>query len=275
MTAPHARLRAHPARGLSRLGVGVGLAAALVASVLGAWVAPGHALYGGADVAPDQAGSAVMLRWRRGSWWGTCSGVVVAPDAVLTAGHCVRSATLGELQVRSVQVGHPRAHPERATVREVVVHPGFDAQHPERGHDLAVLRLNAPLTRAQPVPLAALSDNVMLAGPRVRILGFGVTRSGGRGSAQLREASLESLSPFHCFSGDVQGMAQTRFCAASPDAGVCPGDSGAPALLSVNGVEHVVGIVSLAVDNSSRCVESAAVITRVSAFREWVDANSR
>jgi hypothetical protein len=39
-------------------------------------------------------------------------------------------------------------------------------------------------------------------------------------------------------------------------------------------VEHVVGVVSLAVDNSSRCVESAAVITRVSAFREWVAAAS-
>ncbi|MCA9576257.1 MAG: serine protease [Polyangiales bacterium] len=251
--------------------------AGLVASALlglACWPLAGRALYGGADVAPDRAGSAVMMRWRRGSWWGTCSGVVVAPDAVLTAGHCVRSATLGELQVRNVQVGHPRNRPERGTVRQVVVHPSFDAQHPERGNDLAVLRLSAPLTRAQPVPLAALSDNVMLAGPRVRILGFGVTRSGGRGSARLRDATLESLSPFHCFSGDVQGMAQTRFCAASPEAGVCPGDSGAPALLSVEGVEHVVGIVSLAVDNSSRCVESAAVITRVSAFREWVQTAS-
>jgi secreted trypsin-like serine protease len=240
----------------------------------GAAPAPTHALYGGADVATDQAGSAVMLRWRRGSWWGTCSGVVVAPDAVLTAAHCVRSASLGELQVRNVQVGHPRARPERRTVRDVLVHPDFDAQHPERGSDLAVLKLNAPLARALPMPLAALNDNVTLAGPRVRVVGFGVTRSGGRGSARLRDATLESLSPFQCFSGDVQGMAQTRFCAASPRAGVCPGDSGAPALLTLEGVEHVVGVVSLAVDNSSRCVESAAVITRVSAFREWVAAAS-
>ena len=75
--------------------------------------------------------------------------------------------------------------------------------------------------------------------------------------------------------GNVQGMAQTRFCAASPSAGVCPGDSGAPAVLGVGGVPHVVGVVSMAVDNSSRCVESAAVITRVSAFREWITSVTR
>lgn len=248
----------------------IALALVGVALVTGTLAANTHALYGGADVTPTEAGSLALLRWRKGSWWGTCSGTLIAPDAVLTAGHCVRSATLGDLTIRNVQVGHPGAQPERVNVLRVEVHPQFDAQHAELGHDLAVLRLVRPVTRAQPIPLAALNDNVMLAGPPIRILGFGVTRSGGRGSARLRGATLESLSPFHCFSGNVQGMAQTRFCAASPEAGVCPGDSGAPAVLAVGGVPHVVGVVSMAVDNSSRCVESAAVITRVSAFREWI-----
>jgi secreted trypsin-like serine protease len=241
----------------------------------GLHVAGTRALYGGAEVTPEDAGALVLLRWRKGSWWGTCSGTLIAPDAVLTAAHCVRSATLGDLTIRNVQVGHPRARPERINVLRVEVHPQFDAQHAELGRDLAVLRLVRPATRAQPMPIAALSDNVMLAGPPIRILGFGVTRSGGRGSARLQGGTLESLSPFHCFSGDVQGMAQTRFCAASPSAGVCPGDSGAPAVLGVGGVPHVVGVVSMAVDNSSRCVESAAVITRVSAFREWIASVSR
>jgi secreted trypsin-like serine protease len=250
------------------------LAGAILAAS-GLHVANTRALYGGSDVAPADAGSLVLLRWRKGSWWGTCSGTLIAPDAVLTAGHCVRSATLGDLTIRNVQVGHPSARPERVNVLRVEVHPQFDAQHAELGRDLAVIRLVRPVTRAQPMPLAALNDNVMLAGPPIRILGFGVTRSGGRGSARLQGATLESLSPFHCFSGDVQGMAQTRFCAASPEAGVCPGDSGAPAVLSVDGTPHVVGVVSMAVDNSSRCVESAAVITRVSAFREWIATVTR
>jgi secreted trypsin-like serine protease len=193
---------------------------------------------------------------------------------VLTAGHCARSAQLGTLRVQRVVVGHPRARVERAAVRAVTVHPSFDAEHPERGNDLAILRVRAALTRARPMPLAPLSENVMLAGPRVRIAGFGTTRGGGHGGARLRSVMLESLSPFHCFSGDVPAMARTRFCAASPTAGVCPGDSGAPVLLAIDGVTHVVGIVSLAVDNRSRCVESATVATRVSAFREWIESAS-
>jgi secreted trypsin-like serine protease len=46
-------------------------------------------------------------------------------------------------------------------------------------------------------------------------------------------------------------------------------------VLSVEGTPHVVGVISMAVDNSSRCVESAAVITRVSAFREWITTVTR
>ena len=65
-------------------------------------------------------------------------------------------------------------------------------------------------------------------------------------------------------------MARTRMCAASPDAGVCPGDSGAPAFVRIGEEDVVAGIVSLAIDRSA-CSDAATVITRVAPQRAWMD----
>lgn len=65
-------------------------------------------------------------------------------------------------------------------------------------------------------------------------------------------------------------MATTRLCAASPTAGVCPGDSGSAATVPRDGALVVVGVVSLAID-ATTCTEPAAVMMRVSAMRGFLD----
>lgn len=70
-------------------------------------------------------------------------------------------------------------------------------------------------------------------------------------------------------------MARTRMCGASPSAGVCPGDSGAPVLVVVEGTLRQFGVVSLAIDNARRCTESATVFTRLTAFSDWTSRVTR
>ena len=78
------------------------------------------------------------------------------------------------------------------------------------------------------------------------------------------------LSPFNCAGGDVDAFAATRWCAASPTAGTCAGDSGGPALVRrADGREVVVGTISFGVEQAP-CASSVSVLTRVSAFRDWV-----
>lgn len=230
------------------------------------------ALYGGTEAAVGEGSSAVYFDWtsRRGS--GACSGVLVDPRVVLTAAHCARSVRYGEQRVRTVRIGNPLGRTSRVRVARVQVHPEFDLRHPERGHDVAVLVLAEAVTDRAPVRLAAAADDPTEQGTAVTIQGFGMTRRGRSvvRSRALRTASLEYLSPFQCFSGDVNGMARTRMCAASPSAGVCPGDSGSGATIVRDGQPVLVGVVSLAID-ASTCVETAAVLTRVSAMRDFID----
>lgn len=240
---------------------------------LAVWSAPAaaHAVYGGSVVEPDEGEAAVRLTWRRGGHSGECSGVLIDPKTVLTAAHCVRSSRGKAYRVKSVRIGNPRGRTTRVKVAAVRVHPKYDPKRPERGHDLAVLRLKKAVKGHRPIPMATAEQDPTSQGERLTITGFGVTQKNGRmvKSRKLRMTSQEYLSPFHCFSGPVHQMAQTRMCAASPDSGVCPGDSGAPASLQVDGRQVLVGVVSLAID-VRKCSNTATVLTRVSTFREWV-----
>lgn len=242
------------------------------ATLLLSTAAVAHALYGGEDVPRGEGEAAARLEWRTAHASGSCSGSLIGPRTVLTAAHCLRSSTLGTLRIASARIGNPAGATRTVRVIETHVHPGFDVQHPERGNDVAVLVLAEEVADRRPLRLASAGDDPTEQGTRIRIEGFGLVRRGGRAvrSRALRAASLEYLSPFHCFSGDVEGMARNRMCAASPEAGVCPGDSGSAATLERDGERIVVGVVSLAIDRTT-CSESATVLTRVSAMRDFLD----
>jgi secreted trypsin-like serine protease len=239
--------------------------------LLALWLSPsrGEALYGASVVPGGQADAAVSFKWTMPGQWGTCSGVLIGSRAVLTAAHCVRAESTARV-VRSVRVGNPAGRTTQAVVASVHVHPGYNPRQPAAGSDLAVLVLKAAVAGHTPVRVARSADDPRTQGEKLTIFGSGLTREKGRlGSPKLRQIVLELLSPFHCFTGPVKKMAETRLCAASTTSGVCPGDSGSPAIWKNGGQELVVGIVSLAIDRKT-CAETATTLIRVSAFSDWI-----
>ena len=102
-------------------------------------------------------------------------------------------------------------------------------------------------------------------------MGYGVMRARAASAPGrvLRCVTLESLSPYQCFPGPVEELARTRMCAASPAAGVCPGDSGAPVFVRRGEEDVLAGVVSSSLD-ALQCREGAAVLTRVTPFGHWI-----
>lgn len=83
---------------------------------------------------------------------GTCTGVLVAPDLVLTGAHCV---TGSDGLPRPDRVGFmPHAAPPRA-VREIVAGTGDPARLED---DWAVMRLDAPVPGGRSLPVLPLED---------------------------------------------------------------------------------------------------------------------
>lgn len=191
------------------------LRAAALAILLGA--APAQAIVGGREGAGiPGAASAVMVLTSGG---GVCSGVVVAPDAVLTAGHCV--AGVGENRVHYRDAA---GRPVLAEVAARLLHPAYDGdaiRGRTRSIDLALLRTRDPLpARFAPAPLSAAMPR---AGQSLTLAGYGAARGNDRRSiGRYRGAALSVVEPY--------GPSRILVWLKAPGAGGCQGDSGGPIL---------------------------------------------
>jgi secreted trypsin-like serine protease len=188
-------------------------------------------------------------------WFATingCGGVLVGPDRVATAAHCVARRSMKELG--SVDVGGT----VHKTVR-VAMHPGW--RH-ENGHnlldDVAIIQMDAPAAGVAPVTLG--SANV----PQATILGRGRSTVPGSGSSeaqtfdlQLRDATLKLMSDAACAkawkhhkgNGGESFNAARMLCAIDvggrvPLSSGCNGDSGGPFYTGTAAAPVVLGLVS-------------------------------
>ena len=127
-----------------------------------------------------------------------CSGTVVAPDVVLTAGHCaVDLSTMTvyppqQYQVYTGNVDWPDA--AASNVSRVVAYPGFRKITGANGNvyadgDAALLQLASPTT-APAIPLASdpADSGLYEGGSAAAIAGWGLTSAGGPTPDQLQWA---------------------------------------------------------------------------------------
>jgi hypothetical protein len=183
-----------------------------------------------------------------------CSGVVVGPAHVLTAGHCVDTADalVAAGAVASVRWGGDVAE-EEAEVRgwlRAEVHP--EVADPDHGHDLAVVTLDADAASAP----AALAGGPPAVGDALAFYGYGASSEGGDDAGVLRGTHLEVL--------EVDDLVFRSFAAGT---NVCSGDSGGPAVASAEDGWWVVGVDTF-VDPT--CLGGTAGTTRIDVHLEWL-----
>ena len=189
--------------------------AALLASALVS-ASTAHAIVGGAEDHGPLARASVMVLSSKG---GMCSAVVVAPDVVVTAAHCVTGASDHRVHFR----GDDGA-PVLIAPTAKAVHPGYDAGAVEarrRSIDLALLRLPAALPGR--FETARLSAAAPPGGSGLVFGGYGVAREGdSRSTGTFRVVRLALVEPY----GPSRILVWAKD--AQRGAGVCEGDSGGP-----------------------------------------------
>jgi len=190
-----------------------------------------------------------------------CTGTLVGPNVVITAGHCFGPCT------SRVFIGPDVSKPEDGQVIEVAkAYQQPDYGSNPVGNDLTVLIL-AEDAAVTPRPFA--QDGMLEAETTVRLAGYGNTdvfSSGGYGIRRMVDVPLAGDNP------DYGADVSREFVAGAPflDRDSCNGDSGGPAYVRADGSWYLVGATSRATASTVRPCGDGGIYTRVSVFEDWI-----
>jgi hypothetical protein len=147
-----------------------------------------------------------------------CTGVVIAPDLVLTAAHCVLEN--GKYRLVTFEGRRPAVK----DVARVVPHPQFSPRI--EAPDLALVKLAAPPSPTLiPAPFSDRRAPPSV-GERFLVAGFGVATQGARKTAGILRAATLVVTDRP--SSQLLSLVDPRKLGASAGLGVCNGDSGGP-----------------------------------------------
>ncbi|MFC9294727.1 S1 family peptidase [Streptomyces sp. NPDC057011] len=230
----------------------------MLSCVLAASAPAAQAVVGGSVASTKDLPFMLMLLDARGTQF--CGATLVAPDAAVTAAHCVVNTKASALIVVAGRDDKRTKAGAAVRVSRIWIQPGFS--NVEQGRDVAVLHLATPLSTYETARLPA-PDASYATGTQGTIAGWGDTAQSSRTrSSHLRKAQVPIVAPDDCEESYSHFNADSMLCAGYQEGGVdtCQGDEGGPLL--IQGV--LVGITSWG-DGCGR-PRKPGVYTRVSRY---------
>ncbi|CAG8282356.1 unnamed protein product [Penicillium salamii] len=202
---------------------------------------PRPSIVGGSEVSiEDYPYQIALLHGGRFS----CGGSIISHNYVITAAHCVLTASASELDIRAGS-SFCDSGGSVVNISSIAIHPKYDTVTFE--NDIAILKLAESVTYGPgigPVGIPHNGSGLPSNGEEVVVSGWGAVHEGGAPSTKLRAVNVSTMNTKECKAlyQDWKPIADSMFCAGVPEGGKdsCAGDSGGPAV--ANGI--LSGIVS-------------------------------
>lgn len=209
---------------------------------------------------PDAA--AVMFGKDQG-----CTGVLVAPDVVLTAGHCaggIKAVRLNVTDYDDLSTG------EEIRVTKTTAYPGYWGKH-----DIAVLKLErASVYPPRRIALDCVLDEHLSEGAEVAVVGWGATDVWGNDYGTILMEAFTTVTDPDCSEMPGCWGVDDELGAGGDGIDACYGDSGGPLYLLTDDGAYVVGLTSRSYDGVDKPCEEGGIYTRPDAVVAWIESTA-
>lgn len=218
-------------------------------------------IVGGEETQYQSWQSAIMLR----DGDPICSGILVHPRLVMTAGHCIQKRLDDDTFIidyttspESIQItGGPRGTTVYSAVAEVALHPGWSGASAVVENDIALLLLRDDVTDVAPAALRIPPFPEV--GARATIAGYG---------SDMIETDMEKALVHRAGETELLQVTETFF-EMGGTANSCAGDSGGPVFTEQDGEWVVSGVISY---GTTTCqMENGGFALNILGYCSWIE----
>ncbi len=201
---------------------------------------------------------------------GTCTGTLIAPTVVLTAGHC---AEIEPEQIIADTTDFAEQGGTHVNVKSITAYPDWRASY-----DVSLIVLDKPVTGIAPRAVAtACTFGGFGTSSQVHLVGFGLTDQDGVGSnTGLHEAIAQVRDPDCSWEHGCKPAVAPggEFVAGGAGTDSCFGDSGGPVYLDTPRGVVAIGAVSRGVDGSTSPCGGGGIYVRTDKIVDWIEATA-
>ena len=213
---------------------------------------------GQAVTGDDHMNVVTLAAFIGGNYYSTCTGTLISPNAVITAGHCVDSNANPYLNQLVIGFGQRQSKLQAYEIDKIIQHPDYYFDSDKVGstirNDIAIIKLKESVTASEVPPVRVMlpaldvtNDDIMSAeGVVLNAVGFGVRDPSDLSSSGVKYET-ETKITHRCSKSDCSGdhnLLPGFFYTDNSKTGVCHGDSGGPAFITLDGIQYIIGVAS-------------------------------